>query len=250
MMMFAMGALLILAMDVPPEIPLPTKRPDHQAAETTPGPKSDEKHQSWSIPEKLLADTPIDTACISALKSLGVEFDQLPSVEGENGCGVAHPVNVTQIVNGVALTPSTELSCKAALAFAHWVNDALLPATRAYSQSDPLTGIRHASTYVCRTRNSQEGAKISEHATGNAIDVSAFVFGSGKTITIEPRDGTGSMEEAFQKSARFSACLYFTTVLGPISDEYHSDHLHFDIAERRGGYRLCRFPQLPNGDGE
>jgi hypothetical protein len=29
-------------------------------------------------------------------------------------------------------------------------------------------------------------------------------------------------------------------VLGPGSDAFHDDHLHLDLAERRGGYRLCQ----------
>jgi hypothetical protein len=28
-------------------------------------------------------------------------------------------------------------------------------------------------------------------------------------------------------------------VIGPGSDEYHDDHLHLDVVERRAGFRLC-----------
>jgi hypothetical protein len=30
-------------------------------------------------------------------------------------------------------------------------------------------------------------------------------------------------------------------VLGPGSDGYHEDHVHVDLAERRGGYRVCEW---------
>jgi hypothetical protein len=36
-------------------------------------------------------------------------------------------------------------------------------------------------------------------------------------------------------------CARFTTVLGPGSDGYHEDHVHVDLAERRGGYRICEW---------
>jgi hypothetical protein len=40
---------------------------------------------------------------------------------------------------------------------------------------------------------------------------------------------------------RQSACTRFTTVLGPGSDRDHETHLHVDLAERRGGYRICQW---------
>ena len=40
---------------------------------------------------------------------------------------------------------------------------------------------------------------------------------------------------------RQSACARFTTVLGPGSDKDHETHLHVDLAERRGGYRMCQW---------
>jgi Extensin-like protein C-terminus len=40
---------------------------------------------------------------------------------------------------------------------------------------------------------------------------------------------------------RTSVCARFTTVLGPGADGYHEDHIHVDLAERRGGYRICQW---------
>jgi len=40
---------------------------------------------------------------------------------------------------------------------------------------------------------------------------------------------------------RKSVCAHFTTVLGPGSDGYHENHIHVDLAERRGGYRMCQW---------
>ena len=35
--------------------------------------------------------------------------------------------------------------------------------------------------------------------------------------------------------------MRFSTVLGPGSDGYHENHIHVDLAERRGGYRMCQW---------
>ncbi len=60
-------------------------------------------------------------------------------------------------------------------------------------------------------------------------------------VEIAPRDDNGSdMTTAFQRTARASACLYFSTVLGPGSNAAHDDHLHLDVKQRGGGYRLCQ----------
>ena len=36
----------------------------------------------------------------------------------------------------------------------------------------------------------------------------------------------------------------FTTVLGPGSDDFHKTHIHLDLIERKGGYRMCQWDVL------
>jgi Extensin-like protein C-terminus len=45
----------------------------------------------------------------------------------------------------------------------------------------------------------------------------------------------------WREALRTSACARFTTVLGPGADSYHDEHIHIDLAERGGGYRLCQW---------
>jgi hypothetical protein len=45
----------------------------------------------------------------------------------------------------------------------------------------------------------------------------------------------------YRERMRRSICGRFTTVLGPGSDGYHENHIHMDLAERRGGYRMCQW---------
>jgi hypothetical protein len=174
------------------------------------------------------------------LEALGVDFERSKPIDGPGNCGLPATYHVEEILRGVSIAPDTELRCRTVLATARWVRDVAIPATKVLGDDVRLTGIRHASTYICRNRNGLPDAKISEHAKGNAIDVRAFEFDGHAALSIKPRNRTGSVEESFQKAVRAGACLHFTTVLGPGADSFHDDHLHLDLALRRGGYRLCQ----------
>ncbi|WP_121645335.1 extensin family protein [Notoacmeibacter ruber] len=178
-------------------------------------------------------------ACEKALDLLKVSYEVLEPIAGDNECGVARPYNVTEI-NGVEVNPSTSITCDAALAMARWVRSVVQPSAAAFGPDVRVSAINHGSTYICRRRNNKPTGKLSEHAKGKAIDVMSFSFEGHKPLPIVPRAGKGTMEEAFQRTVQAGACLQFTTVLGPGSDEYHNDHLHLDVIERSSGYRLCQ----------
>lgn len=218
------------------------------ASETLPPPPQERPERTAETPALPVAQPQFDeaayTQCIADLKNLGATFTELePASSDDPDCGVAKPIDVDEIVPGVSITPDTQMRCATALALATWVNQTVIPATKSLSSDDSpvqLRSLRHASTYVCRRRNNLPDGKLSEHAIGNAIDIRTFEFEGRDPISIEPRERTGRIEEAFQKTVRAGACLQFTTVLGPGSDGFHEDHVHLDIAERRGGYRLCQ----------
>jgi hypothetical protein len=100
------------------------------------------------------------------------------------------------------------------------------------------TTITQASTYVCRPRNNVAGAKLSEHARANAVDIASIGFANHAPVAIGDASADAA-ERRFEQEIREASCRYFTTVLGPGSDAAHATHLHLDMAERRGGYRLC-----------
>jgi hypothetical protein len=96
-----------------------------------------------------------------------------------------------------------------------------------------LVAIQVASHYACRSRNGQRGARLSEHAKGNAIDISAFLLADGTRLTVlEDWDGQNSR---LMRRLHASACGPFGTVLGPNADRHHQDHFHFDVADYRSG---------------
>ena len=153
--------------------------------------------------------------------------DLAPITSRTNGCGIVNPVQVTSI-NGVRLQPAATINCDAAAALAIWIEGGLQPAFRGQ-----IVQLNVADSYSCRPRNNVRGARISEHGSGNAIDIEGFVLKSGKTLTV--RSNYGRQIRAAQKSA----CGTFHTTLGPGSDGYHEDHIHFDVSQR-GGRAYCR----------
>ncbi|WP_331371816.1 extensin-like domain-containing protein [Sinorhizobium chiapasense] len=179
--------------------------------------------------------------CVADLKALGGTFTDSKRIDDGKGCGIDKPIRVTAILPGVALKPEGTMRCATALALARWTKESAIPAAAtAFGPDTRITALNQASTYVCRLRNNATTGKISEHAHGNAVDIASFTLGDGRTIAIQPRDEDGTLTGAFQRAVTASGCLYFTTVLDPGSDAAHETHLHFDVIERKNGYRYCR----------
>ena len=151
------------------------------------------------------------------------------------GCGIENAVRVTSI-GGVALSQASVMECNTAKTLNHWVK----------TDVDRVLGIRGggleelqiAAHYVCRTRNHQSGAKISEHGKGRAIDITAFNFADGSALSVEEHWGKGRNGRLLKRLHK-SACGPFGTVLGPESDRFHQSHFHLDTATHRGG-AYCR----------
>lgn len=160
-----------------------------------------------------------------------------PAIRGEkiapipgkiNGCGVADPVRVTE-VDGVRLSVAATVDCDTARALRKWVSTGLKPAFGAQGVSE----LRVAAHYACRSRNNRPGARISEHGRGKAIDIAGFKLANGAEVNVL-RNYQGSIKRAYR-----AACGTFGTTLGPGSDGYHQDHMHFDTARHRSG-PYCR----------
>lgn len=226
----------------------PDERPPDDEAATVPAPDAAaddaqdgaEAERTAEPAGPTVPDTPRDLACEAALRALSVGFERREPIAGEGACGVAHPYAVREIQPGVLLKPDSRMTCHTALALAAWIRQVVQPAAASLGEDVRLAEVTHASTYVCRSRNNQPDARISEHAKGRAIDVTGFDLDGHDPIPVVPRADDGDRAEAFQRAVRGGACLHFTTVLGPGTDAYHDDHLHLDVKQRSGGYRLCQ----------
>jgi hypothetical protein len=151
------------------------------------------------------------------------------------GCGVADAVRV-HAVGGITLSQPAVMECGTARTLRRWIDSGLRPAVGGHGGG--VAELKVAAHYACRTRNSQPGAKISEHGKGRAIDIAAFRLRDGGAISVESHWNSGREGRILRRLHR-SACGPFGTVLGPESDRWHRDHFHFDTA-RNGGGAYCR----------
>lgn len=169
------------------------------------------------------------STCGATLARLGVEADALAPIS-EGACGIAKPVAVAALGSGaVDFTTKAIIGCNLAETVATWLSEDVQPMARK-TLGGEVVGLRIAASYACRSRNNVQGAKLSEHGKGKAIDISAFNIAGHGWIEVGGRNSLA--ERRFLKKIRASACGPFKTVLGPGSDVHHSDHFHFDLAQR------------------
>ena len=169
------------------------------------------------------------TDCSRNLSALGIVSVSIEPIH-QGTCGISSPAEVSALGNGaIALSEKAVVNCRLAETLATWMRDKVNPAARQYLGGN-VDGIRVAASYSCRTRDNIPGAKMSEHAYGNAIDISAFEV--SKVGWVEVGNTKSIAAGSFLSAVRKSACGPFTTVLGPGTDSYHTSHFHLDLARR------------------
>lgn len=234
---------------VPPVVPTPLPSPAESPADDKPAddkkPEQKTSEPAEAPPPPIITEDPkAYSQCLKDLTAAGVTFVEKPRIDDGDGCGIDKPLEVSSILPGVTLSPKATLRCEAALELSKWVQTAVLPAAeQALPDKGKLTSVNQASSYICRKRNSQTIGKISEHARGNAIDIAALSFEKGRVDMTIAEEKNPTMSGAFQRTLNASACLYFTTVLAPGSDETHMDHMHLDLIKRNNDARFCRDPK-------
>ncbi|MSU92220.1 extensin family protein [Rhodobacteraceae bacterium 2CG4] len=160
--------------------------------------------------------------------------ERIADIGGPGSCGIEDAVRV-HAVGKVRLSPSARINCQTAQALYEWTTGAAQPVARQAGTS--LTGLKIAASYSCRRRNNASSGKLSEHARGNAVDISAFRFANGETVTVLG-DWAGGDWSPMLQTVHAEACGPFGVVLGPRANRYHRDHFHFDISNRSSRY--CR----------
>lgn len=218
----------------------------------TPLPRPDPRRETHPAPEAPPADVASDmppepSACFVALSGNLADVQALPAIAGENGCEAPDVVQLDAIFlpdrRRIDVSPPAVLRCTMATAVANWVREDLLAAIA----GEAPRSLDNFDSFECRGMNRVNGAKISEHGRANALDIRAVLLSSGKRLALTDPGVARDLRE----SLRRSACARFTTVLGPGSDGYHEDHVHIDLAQRQGGYRICQWdvrdpaPPLP-----
>ncbi|MEE4012028.1 extensin family protein [Roseibium sp. FZY0029] len=164
----------------------------------------------------------------------GAVFDRLAPLhgdEGNEGCGIAVPVNLTGVSSEsveVAFPTNATLSCGFVKTLTEWVIQDVVPLAQA-EFGKPVSEFFTGPGYQCRRRNNQPDGKLSEHALGKAIDITAFRLSDGTEISVETDWASKTKKGNFLASVHKAACKRFTTVLGPDADPNHKSHFHLDI---------------------
>jgi hypothetical protein len=143
------------------------------------------------------------------------------------------------VLSGLPLAPSPPpTTCAVGAAMRRWTDRAVQPAAREILGQE-VTRIEHLGAYSCRRMYGRFSGAWSEHATGNAIDVAAFVLADGTRLSVlQDWDGDDASAR-FLRTVRDGACDLFGTVLSPEYNAAHADHLHLDQAARGFG-SACR----------
>jgi hypothetical protein len=166
---------------------------------------------------------------------IALQGDRIGSHSGPRRCGVEDAVRLRSVL-GITLSTPAIIDCTTARALRTWVDDGLLPAVG--NEGGGVASIRVVAHYACRTRNNLPGARLSEHASGRAIDIAGIGLRDGQEITV--LTGWNSIDDSQQLRRMWrAACGPFGTVLGPEANQLHHDHFHFDTARHRSG-SYCR----------
>ncbi len=208
-------------------------------AQTIPLPRPRPAPAALAQPEQVASEPAPPSPCFQQLVPKLAVATALPHLEGTGACGAEDVVRLEAIMladkTRVAVTPPATLRCSLAEAIAHWVREDVVPAVRPLGSR--LQSIDNYASYDCRGRNRVIGARLSEHGKANALDMRSFKLANGKLVELTNPRAAKEVRERLRKAT----CTRFTTVLGPGSDGYHEDHVHVDLAERRGGYRMCQW---------
>lgn len=178
-----------------------------------------------------------DIECLRALHQLNPDVIELDPIAGEGECGINYPVKINSTSTTKFSQPAI-LSCDMALQVTKWIDRTVTPLA-AFYLGESIREVGIGTSYHCRKRRGSSSQKYSEHAFANALDIHRFVTMSDRAIQIKPRAENPDKDALFQAAVRGASCAYFNTVLGPMTNEAHKDHLHLDRQPRRGGYRLC-----------
>ena len=215
--------------------------PDVPARGGEPEPKTPEV-KTASIPPQ--AATPIGPSdCEQSLRNGKVQFDAVPASFGDATCPIVDPVRLHSVAtpSGVVNFPEGPVfNCRFARQFALWVSDTGSAVVLAQTNKR-LEKVATGPGYDCRHRNGDSSAKMSEHAAGDAVDITSMTIADGTTIHMADAINPASPSYPMLRALRTTACGYFTTVLGPGANEAHKEHYHFDLGVhgKSNNYRIC-----------
>lgn len=186
--------------------------------------------------------------CIAALVGSGIVVEAAAQPSPANpACHIDQPVKLLSMVDGsdggrsVSFPAAPVIACKLVRPLGAWLSGVALPVLRV-AHGAPVRAVETGPGSECRSRDRIPGERLSAHAIGLALDIAGFSFTDGKALAIKPDEAAPPSDRAALAAVRTAACGWFTTILGPGSDPYHTDHLHLDIQQHgtTDRYRICQ----------
>lgn len=168
-----------------------------QARELVPIVKAAPPPDEWT-PEQLTTEL---RNCLRVLAPAAAEIELAEPMK-KGACGTPAPLALRRLggARGVEFSPPPTMNCRLAASLNDWIEKVLQPS------AEKVLGTRVkriiGASYSCRNVYNNPKLTLSEHATGNAIDISAFVTADGRTVKVLSGWGpTGRDIVAAQKKA-------------------------------------------------
>ncbi|TXH36200.1 MAG: extensin family protein [Rhodospirillaceae bacterium] len=226
------AALLVLLLAVPVFAVLPF-HPDFPAAWTPWAPLRLSDKPNFLTAYKISRLRKDPRLCRAVLAQTDLVFTPVPDHRTGPGCAFQNAVRVTGA--DIRFMPGFTASCPLAVSLAMLERHVLQPAAQREFGAK-VTALEHVGTYACRNLYNRQQGRRSEHATANAIDVTAFRLSNGGRIEITRDWGDHGAAGRFLLTVHDGACDLFDTVLGPDFNAAHRTHFHMDM----GRFWACR----------
>src|SRR5262249_28345582 len=151
-------------------------------------------------------------ACFVALSGAGVEYTRIDKAGKERACNLVNGLTLDR-----SLTPYSaplSMSCPLAAALHVWERSVVIPAAHRILKSE-VNRIEPFGSYSCRHVKGGREDRWSEHATGDAVDISGFRLADGRMITVKKDFDAKTPEGRFLREVRDKGCKLFSATLSP-----------------------------------
>lgn len=227
------------------QIPLPVPRPDMKSPTPSDVPAVPKFDPSLPSVPPVLSEDDTSIHCLADLKIVGAQFSPTPSNKLDGRCPVVTPIDIISLetlTGRITFPGKPTFNCVFALQFAKWLSNVAAPLVKILAGNN-LATLETGPGYVCRTRNGDtfQDTKLSEHATGNAVDITSLGLANKRQIDIAAVADESNPDHRLLTALRLTACGYFTTVLGPGANAAHATHYHLDLGVhgKSSNYRIC-----------
>lgn len=183
--------------------------------------------------KRLASDSAGCLAVLQRAESAGyISYTRPGNLQGQ--CPLVDPVRISGF-GEVKLSSSFLASCALAVSSTMLVTQALKPLAQRELAS-PLARIDHLGSYACRNIYHRAEGRLSEHATAEAWDLSAFRLQNGQRISVLNHWQGNDARSRWLHQVFAQSCGLFGNSLGPEYNAAHANHFHLGMR----GFSLCR----------